>query len=576
MRGWGTSSPPLYCIQANLHNCQAAYYNVHNIGDGNNTVNNSKTIKPDLILVQEPYNPFGRLGVIKNDLSVYRGAHKTKVRSCIIVKKDLNSWKLTQFSDSDQVTICVRTGTHIICFCNIYMPHDMEMDLIIDKLDKVVNFCRTKNYRLIISADANSHHVAWGSSDINGRGERLLEYFLNNNLTINNIGNVPTFVTRSRQEVLDITVSDCRAALFVKNWKVRQEESYSDHKLISFHIDVETDRVEESFRNPKKTNWDHFSNCMRFTNWDRYESSHRVDDQCKILTKTIMDNFEDSTPISKKGGNIKNTWWNKDIAQARKEIDKVRKQINKCQNTEDKKKLHDHKSNLLTKYRNKIRAAQRKAWQNFTSEIKDCNHIAKILKFMKIDKTTEACTLKNTNGTYTTNPSETLSLLLNTHLGTNVDANLGPTCRLTDVDGTTEYKKFKSFLSIDIVERAINSFKPYKSPGPDGIYPIMLQKSFSYIGDKIRKLYLKSMKTGQIPTYWLRAKVVFIPKPGKKDYLDPKAYRPISLTSFLLKGMEKIVTWYLRGSSLKYSNMHLNQFAYKKNSSTETDLHELV
>ena len=107
----------------------------------------------------------------------------------------------------------------------------MEMDLIIDKLDKVVNFCKRKNYKLIISADANSHHVAWGSSDINGRGERLLEYFLNNNLTINNIGNVPTFVTRSRQEVLDITVSDHRAALFVKNWRVRQEEGVNQPHL---------------------------------------------------------------------------------------------------------------------------------------------------------------------------------------------------------------------------------------------------------------------------------------------------------------------------------------------------------
>jgi hypothetical protein len=49
------------------------------------------------------------------------------------------------------------------------------------------------------------------------------------------------------------------------------------------------------------------------------------------------------------------------------------------------------------------------------------------------------------------------------------------------------------------------------------------------------------MAYGFIPTAWKQVKVTFITKPGKLDYTEAKAYRPISLSSFLLKKMEKLV-----------------------------------
>jgi hypothetical protein len=40
---------------------------------------------------------------------------------------------------------------------------------------------------------------------------------------------------------------------------------------------------------------------------------------------------------------------------------------------------------------------------------------------------------------------------------------------------------------------------------------------------------------------WRQVRVTFIPNPGKSDYTEAKAYRPISLSSFLLMMMEKVV-----------------------------------
>jgi hypothetical protein len=71
-------------------------------------------------------------------------------------------------------------------------------------------------------------------------------------------------------------------------------------------------------------------------------------------------------------------------------------------------------------------------------------------------------------------------------------------------------------------------------------------------------------------------KVVFIPKPSRNIYSGPRDYRPISLASFLLKAMERLVDSYLRNEALAIVPLHPNQHAYQAGKSVETALHQLV
>ena len=70
--------------------------------------------------------------------------------------------------------------------------------------------------------------------------------------------------------------------------------------------------------------------------------------------------------------------------------------------------------------------------------------------------------------------------------------------------------------------------------------------------------------------------MVFIPKPGKPSYTTAKAFRPISLTSFLLKGMEKLIDRFLRDGPLASLPVHPRQHAYQPGRSTISTLHQLV
>jgi hypothetical protein len=92
---------------------------------------------------------------------------------------------------------------------------------------------------------------------------------------------------------------------------------------------------------------------------------------------------------------------------------------------------------------------------------------------------------------------------------------------------------------------AVLSFQPYKSPGIDGIMPIMLQHDFELLAGKLLMLLQASLALGYIPMSWRHIRVIFIPKPGK-PLSQAKSLRPISLMSFILKTLEKLLDRHIR------------------------------
>ena len=91
------------------------------------------------------------------------------------------------------------------------------------------------------------------------------------------------------------------------------------------------------------------------------------------------------------------------------------------------------------------------------------------------------------------------------------------------------------------MEWAIDSFAPYENPGMEGIFPALLQQGREVVIPYLFRIFRACLVAGYVPAIWRQVKVVFIPKPGRNSYSGPIDYRPISLTSFLLKTMERLV-----------------------------------
>jgi len=68
---------------------------------------------------------------------------------------------------------------------------------------------------------------------------------------------------------------------------------------------------------------------------------------------------------------------------------------------------------------------------------------------------------------------------------------------------------------------------------------------------------------------------VFIPNPGR-SYQKASSWRPISLTSFLLKALERLIDWHLRTNALEGRLKSAGQCAYLRGASTELALHRFV
>jgi hypothetical protein len=126
------------------------------------------------------------------------------------------------------------------------------------------------------------------------------------------------------------------------------------------------------------------------------------------------------------------------------------------------------------------------------------------------------------------------------------------------------------------VQWAIVTFASYKSPGVDGIFPALLQEGREVLIPYLIRIFCACLATGYVPTAWRQVKVVFIHKPGRNSYCGPKDFRPISLTSFLLKTLERLVYRFLRDEILASQLLHPNQHAYQVGKSVETALHQLV
>jgi hypothetical protein len=69
-----------------------------------------------------------------------------------------------------------------------------------------VRYCESENLYLVIGCRSNAHHILWGSTNFNHRGEALVGFLNYSNLEIINQDNKPNVCSGGRLEVVDITL----------------------------------------------------------------------------------------------------------------------------------------------------------------------------------------------------------------------------------------------------------------------------------------------------------------------------------------------------------------------------------
>ena len=94
------------------------------------------------------------------------------------------------------------------------------------------------------------------------------------------------------------------------------------------------------------------------------------------------------------------------------------------------------------------------------------------------------------------------------------------------------------FSAAELAE-AMHELDPTSAPGPDSFPAILLHKCSDSLSSPLAKIWRSSLKTGEIPSVCKAATITPIHK-GKSRAV-PKNYRPVALTSHLIKVFEKVI-----------------------------------
>jgi hypothetical protein len=415
-----------------------------------------------------------------------------------------------------------------------------------------------ENLQLIAGCDANAHHIVWGSTGINPRGSSLLEYLVSANLNILNKGNEPTFVVSNRQEVTDLTLGTDKVVDLVSDWHVSDEISLSDHRYIQFQVsDIEIFKI--TYRNPKRTNWESYREDLKanLRAVPRVVHSVRIVELAvDLVQQAILSSYHKNCPARMALSPRKVPWWNKELSRLKASTRRLFNKAKKTGNWEPDKMA-------LTSYHIAIRKAKRSSWREYCRGIENVPDRARLMRIMANQSAKKVGSIKLPNG-YHTQAGETVEIRQG-------QPNLG-----TFIAHREDWELSKRIIDQSKIKLAINTFKPFKLAGTDELVPALLQQGVEYLTTHLCKIFRACLARGYIPIAWRQVKVTFIPKPGKASYTEAKAYCPISLSSFTLKTMEKLVDTHIRDEIMRLRPLHRYQFAYQPGKSTENALNYVI
>jgi hypothetical protein len=125
-------------------------------------------------------------------------------------------------------------------------------------------------------------------------------------------------------------------------------------------------------------------------------------------------------------------------------------------------------------------------------------------------------------------------------------------------------------------QAAVAKLKPDKAPGDSGLPNRVVKAIVNTTPDRLRRLFSACLRLGHHPEAFRKAVTVVLKKPGKSDYSNPGAYRPIALLDTLGKVLEAIVAKRISSLTERYCLLPDSQYGARPGRSTETALLSLV
>ena len=548
------------CVQVNLNkSALASGLLSHDLAAG-----------PKIGFITEPHTAFKKVVGKPYEYNVFPElACDIAPRAALYIPRQVKSVGLPHLSNHDCQAALLYLQLGTILLVSAYMDINDTPPPV--WLDDIMEYVDANRYGVLIAVDSNAHSFLYGP-DENARGRLFEQFIVQHGFQVANRGETPTFQTLTRESFIDVTLYRNTEIL---DWRVNTDYNASDHNSIFFSLNQVMLIPPKEIRPWTKADWPIFKAKLALPGYDIPEviTCKKLDKMVSHLYSRLEEALDSACPTILAKPKYKGSDWFDD--KLKRLRGKVRKQYNTARRHDTQEEWGKYNA-IHKRFRYRCRKAKTKTWRHFVSDTEDEHRMARLARIAQHNSKAQLHTLQRADGSFTAPGVETLVELAQAHFP-------AATSDIQQEGYTSERFLLKSdiarntipYLTVDKVRASLEKFSPLKAPGPDGIKAVVFKHLPDVVVYYIYVIYMACLKLHYTPILWQKAKVVFLPKPNKPNYIRGKFFRPIVLSNVMLKGLERIITWRM-DDMLEYYPIHSKQHGFTKGKSTESTISNTV
>ncbi|KAH0603229.1 uncharacterized protein H6S33_008233, partial [Morchella sextelata] len=481
-------------------------------------------------------------------------ASNTNTKCATYVRKHSNLKPKHHYTyDNFIVSITVEIQNKKTQILNIYSPGRSGPFAQIASTIQTLDNC-------LVMGDFNCHHQMWygvNSHEYRNNiradrvnGARLKQWITRQKLTLLNEPGVYTHFPRDRGKrptIIDLTFVKGPILDHNLRWSTEPYGAGSDHGRTSVHLHLEKPPFVPR-RMWRQTDWklldNHISNLSLPA--EAWETKEHTEQTVEFFLELVKSTINIVTPLSKEGVRA-NSWWSDKLKQMKAKVNSAGR---KARNTKNPNHVEEHRK-ACREWTVMIRKAKADQREKTMNEAKG----SEVWRVLNAGRRRDTI-IPTIQGEETfAGKCQALRAQLFPSKRTPPDhppLNIRPPS--FDLSNTFD------IVTPEELKKAIDSCPAHSVTGPDGIPYTFIKAIVKANTTLIQDMVSAMLRHGVHPAEWKIAKCIPIPKPGKANYHEAKAYRPISLLQCFSKILEKIVAQRLCISGEILCTLSANQF----------------
>ena len=496
--------------------------------------------------------------------------------AALYVRDNISLTNLTELSllskhmDSAWGLVVINNARYVVGSIYVKLNYDKAISEVLQMLNEAEKVSKKlKAAGVILAGDYNARHKAWGDTVNNQYGNELFDKIDASQFTVNT-AKTPTFRTEKGSSVIDLFITSTRLADKVKHFRTDEEVELFSGAPIRGHLPLlsnlvipnvrsETVQIKEKL-DVDSINWKDWIKEIEEAIQHR-EGITQTDNPRQIWNdmEEIINKSNNKHGKLKKSTRHSKPYWTPKLTDLLNNMRVTRRAYNK-RNT-------DHNKEAMFFAKEQFDNERKKVCEDFilekTKTLNAAESVAFWKRFNKLFKTKSdkgVDPLKDDIKGIVTENCDIEQKLFSTffeskHLvAENFDdlfyeevTHMYEEIKSTNHETPDRHENIKELraklneeITIKEIKKAIKKTKGNnKSLDNHNMHPKMLHNLGPNALKLLKKLFNNCLEKGE--WVWNEAEVIFLKKEGKDSYAVPGAYRPISITSYIGKVLEKIL-----------------------------------